>query len=340
MKQTRRYRRRRGVYVSPLLVVVVLLAAAGAAFWLLSGRGAEKPAQPGDSQQQVQPEAPGDTPPAGGGEESPSQPPANAVSAAGVACTLTELGEEALYTGELILVNNWTAYHFPEEQPLSNIYAEKTGSYYVRDTTVFLAPAAMAALNDLMDDFRAQGGSKTVNVVAGYRTAEEQQHLFDQSAERNGLAHAEKFVAKPGGSEHHTGYAVDLHIRHEDGTSEEYTGAGEYAWINKNCQDYGFVVRYDQAKAELTGIDNEPWHFRYVGIPHATKMAEEDLCLEEYVAYLKQYTFDQPLTIDCAAGTYAVWYTVGTAAYLPDSGAYTLSGNNVDGVVVTVKTGD
>ena len=140
MKQTRRYRRRRGVYVSPLLVVVVLLAAAGAAFWLLSGRGAEKPAQPGDSQQQVQPEAPVDTPPAGGG-------------------------------GELILVNNWTAYHFPEEQPLSNIYAEKTGSYYVRDTTVFLAPAAMAALNDLMDDFRAQGGSKTVNVVAGYRTA-------------------------------------------------------------------------------------------------------------------------------------------------------------------------
>lgn len=340
MKQTRRYRRKRGVYVSPLMVIVLLLAAAGVAFLLLRGCGVEEPAQPGDSQQQVLPDLPPETPAESGGADAPALPPANAVSAAGPACTLTELGEEAMYTGELILVNNWTAYRFPAEQALSNIYAEKTGSYYVRDTTVFLAPAAMAALNGMMDDFRAQGGSKTVNVVAGYRTAEDQQHLFDQSAERNGLAHAEKFVAKPGGSEHHTGYAVDLHIRHEDGTSEEYTGTGEYAWINEHCQDYGFVVRYDRAKADLTGIDNEPWHFRYVGIPHAARMAEEDLCLEEYVEELKQYTFDQPLTIRCAAGTYAVWYTPGTAAYLPDSGEYTVSGNNVDGVVVTVRTGD
>src|SRR5699024_4721472 len=67
---------------------------------------------------------------------------------------------------------------------------------------------------------------------------------------------------------------------------------GEYAWINENCQDYGWVVRYDQAKAELTGIYDEPWHFRYVGVPHATKMAGLDLCLEENIDYLKDFTFE------------------------------------------------
>ena len=54
----------------------------------------------------------------------------------GAACTQTELGENAIYTGNLILVNNWTLYRFPEEQPLACIFDGKTGSYYVRDREV------------------------------------------------------------------------------------------------------------------------------------------------------------------------------------------------------------
>ena len=258
----------------------------------------------------------------------------------GIACTLTDLGEEAIYTGELILVNNWTDYHFPEDQELVSLYEEKSDSYYIRSTELYLAPAAMEALNALLDDFAAQGGSKTINVVACYRTAEEQQHLFDQSAERSGLDHAEKYVAQPGGSEHHTALVVDLSVLNSDGTSSEYDGTGEYAWINENCQNYGWVVRYDQAKAELTGIYDEPWHFRYVGVPHATKMAELDLCLEEYIDYLKDFTFEgDHLTIDCASGRYEAWYAQGTEIYLPDDGEYTVSGNNVDGLIVTCRVG-
>ena len=148
-------------------------------------------------------------------------------TSSGAACVLTELGEEAVHTGDLILVNNWTPYRFPEEQELACIFDNKTSSYYVRDREVYLAPRALTALNAMMDDFRAQGGSRTVNVVAGHRTAEFQQHLFDQSAERNGREHAEKFVAQPGGSEHHTALAVDLSLLFEDGTSGEYLGTGE-----------------------------------------------------------------------------------------------------------------
>ena len=206
---------------------------------------------------------------------------------------------------------------------------------------VLLSPAAMEPLNRMLEDFAAQGGSKTINVVAGYRTEEYQQHLFDQSARRSGQDHAERYVAQPGGSEHHTGLAVDFSILYRDGSSEDYDGSGEYAWINENCQDYGWVVRYEAGKESLTGIWDEPWHFRYVGVPHAVEMAREGMCLEEYIDYLKGFPFEgDHLTITCGTGSYEVWYTEGTeAVYLPDSGAYSISGNNVDGVIVTVQVG-
>lgn len=323
----RRYSgRRRGVYISPLYVVLALVLAAAAIFlFFRQPEEEDAPREPQGTQtgQPVRSEEPR---------------PAKAATASGIACTLTELGEEAVHTGELILVNNQILFRFPREQDLVSIYQEKSGSYYVRDMEVLLSPVAMGPLNALLDDFLEQGGSKSVNVVAGHRTEEFQQHLFDQSAERSGLDHAKKYVAQPGGSEHHTGLVVDLSILHSDGTSGDYDGTGEYAWINENCHRYGWVVRYETGKEELTGIWDEPWHFRYVGVPHATAMAEGDLCLEEYIDELRRYPFEgEHLTVDCADGRYEIWYCQGTEAYLPDSGDYQVSGNNVDGFVVTYK---
>lgn len=261
-----------------------------------------------------------------------------AAAVSGIPCTLTQLDEDAVHTGDLILVNNKILYRFPEEQPLVSIYDGKTDSYYVRDREVELSPTALRALNRMLDDFREQGGSKTVNVVAGYRTEAFQKHLFDQSAQRNGQAHAEKYVAQPGGSEHHTGLVVDFSLFLPDGSSQDYDGAGEYAWINTYCQNYGWVVRYDGAKEDLTGIGDEPWHFRYVGVPHAVAMTVQGLCLEEYIEYLKNFPYDgQHLVVKCAEGKYEIWYCQGTAVYLPEEGEYTVSGNNVDGIVVTCK---
>ncbi len=327
----RNYRRRRGVYIGPALIAVGGLIVVLGIFLLFRALGSGEPAD-------KQPDTGTVVPPPDGGADTPK--PEHAVTESGLACTLKDLGEQSLCTGELILVNNWTLYHFPEDQELVSIYEKRSGSYYVRDMEVYLSPIAMDALNAMLDDFLEQGGSKTINVVAGYRTAEQQQHLFDQSAERNGLAHAEKYVAQPGGSEHHTGLVVDFSILYSNGTSGDYDGTGEYAWINSNCSSYGWVIRYDQDKAELTGIYDEPWHFRYVGVPHATEMARQDLCLEEYIDYLKQFTFEgEHLTIGCGEGKYEVWYAQGTEAYVPDDGEYQVSGNNVDGIIVTCKVG-
>ncbi len=328
-------RRRRRYYVSPMMIVaaIALVAAVILFFALRKPKKDPEPNQPDNTQQQQIGSQTGNEP-----QDTEPKKPLTVKTSDGVLCTLTDMGEAAIHTGELILVNNWTEYHFPEEQDLVCILEESNGAYIVRDYSVYLSPVAMDALNDMMDDFREQGGSKTVNVVAGYRTAEDQQGLYDRSAEKNGKDHADKYVAKPGGSEHHTGYVVDFSIRNADGTSSDYDGTGEYAWINENCHNYGWVVRYDQAKAELTGIYDEPWHFRYVGIPHATKMAELGLCLEEYIDYLKDYTFEgEHLMIECEDGTYEAWYAQGSKIYLPVGGSYQVSGNNVDGLIVTYK---
>ena len=335
-------RQKRGVYIGPfhLLIAGVLVVVLGVFLvrGVLSGgqdpQGGSPPrADAPDVPDGGGPDAPPDVPDGGGS-------PASLTTASGIPCSLQELGEDAIYTGDLILVNNWTAFRFPEDQEsqLVCVLDNKTGSYYVKDATVYLLPHALEALNAMMDAFRDQGGSKSVNVVAGHRTAEFQQHLFDQSVEKNGIDHANAFVAQPGGSEHHTGLVVDFSIFHADGSSEEYRGQGEYGWINGHCQEYGYVVRYEAGKESLTGISDEPWHFRYIGVPHATQAAAQGLCLEEYIDYLKQFTFEgEHLTIDCADGRYEVWYAPGTAAYVPDSGEYAVSGNNVDGVVVTCK---
>lgn len=329
MSNSYRGRRRRGL---PPIVPIALLALAGAAVFFLGQMGNRGPAgepaasPPADKPAQSQQ-----------GQQSAAPLPEHASTASGIGCTLTELGEEAMYTGNLILVNNQILYHFPQEQELVNIYEEKTSGYYVRDMEVYLSPVAMEALNRLLDAFLENGGSKTINVVAGYRDEAFQQHLFDQSTQRNGEDHAKRYVAQPGGSEHHTGLAVDLSVL-RNGVSQDYDGTGEYAWINENCQDYGWVVRYESGKEELTGIWDEPWHFRYVGAPHAAEMARQGLCLEEYTEYLRQFPFDgEHLFIQCADGAYEVWYAQGTEVYLPDGGEYEVSGNNADGVIVTCK---
>ena len=78
-------------------------------------------------------------------------------------------------------------------------------------------------------------------------------------------------VAVPGTSEHQMGLAVDI------------SGEEANAWLAEHCWEYGFILRYTEEKAEITGITNEPWHFRYVGREISMDMKDSGLCLEEYL---------------------------------------------------------
>ena len=78
-------------------------------------------------------------------------------------------------------------------------------------------------------------------------------------------------VAVPGTSEHQMGLAVDI------------SGEAANIWLAEHCWEYGFILRYTEEKAEITGITNEPWHFRYVGREISMDMKDSGLCLEEYL---------------------------------------------------------
>ena len=185
-----------------------------------------------------------------------------------------------------VLVN--AAHRWEGETPeLVSVFENKTGSYYVRDKTVTVAKEIMQPLNDMMDAFYAETGLKRVNVVSGYRTEEEQEKLFREEVAEKGEKEAEKWVNRPGYSEHHTGLAVDLSLFFaEDGSSARFDGEGDYAWFRENSWRYGFILRYTAEKQAITGISPEPWHFRYVGSDAAGKIYGHGLCLEEYLAGL------------------------------------------------------
>ena len=145
------------------------------------------------------------------------------------------------------------------------------------------------AVNAMIDMFKAAHADGVTNwqISAGYRSYRYQKKLFDQQVQEyldqgfsqaNAKSATRQTVADPGTSEHHTGLAFDITV---PGTI--FKGTKEQIWLHENCWDYGFVIRYQEDKEQITGYIAECWHIRYVGLPHSQDMRDRNLCLEEYV---------------------------------------------------------
>lgn len=148
---------------------------------------------------------------------------------------------------------------------------------------------AVEALITMLEAARADGITKW-QCSAAYRSYADQEKMLNyrinQYLKKNadwsrGRARraALKTVAEPGASEHHLGLAFDVNV---PGTSS-FAGTKQCTWLHANCWEYGFIIRYQEGKEQITGFSPEAWHIRYVGQEHAMKMWEEDLCLEEYL---------------------------------------------------------
>ena len=255
------------------------------------------------------------------------------------------VSNEDVHAGDLILVNTDTAYVEENPTEIVSIYDHKTDNYHVSGTETSLRQPAVDALNQMLDAFYVATGHQDMIVISGYRTNAQQQELYDADLAETGEQTSTR-VALPGHSEHESGYALDFSL-YTDGVQYDYDGTGEYAWINENCAHYGYVLRYAEDKQDTTGIQAEPWHYRYVGQPHATYMMENNVCLEEYLTLLKNYTADEPLSITNWDGEiYQVYYVAADASadstyiMVPPDAKYTVSGNNSDGFIVTVDTGE
>ncbi|MBQ6249165.1 MAG: M15 family metallopeptidase [Oscillospiraceae bacterium] len=241
--------------------------------------------------------------------------------------------EGDIHAGSLILVSNEHPYTFPAEVELVTTLEQNISGYMARDYSVKQEKTAFAAFDALFRAFADTTGRQDVNISSAYRSYDEQQEVYAASAAENGEAHAASYVTQPGCSEHHTGLAVDL-TRYDvrTGHSYDFTGEGEYGWIHTHGPEYGVVMRYAADKESITGIAEETWHLRYVGVPHAAYMAEHNLCLEEYLDLLRSYPVTNPLRCN---GCHIYFCPEGQLV-VPESGDYTVSGNNVDGFVVTI----
>ena len=235
--------------------------------------------------------------------------------------------------GDLVLVNPDNRYTFPDaaEKTLEciNDYRTKAedGKFYYTLVEVQyklkLQKNAIDALNAmLLKSYEVTGD--IIKISEAHRTLKAQ----------------EGRDIEPGYSDHHTGYCFA--IRDNADSSE----LDPDHWIYENCHKYGFVVRYPEGKEDITEVSKYTFCLRYVGVPHATYIYENDLCLEEYLDLLKNSYSSAAtrLTISAADGfEYDVYYVKASDAEVttidvPTSNFdYTVSGDNRGGFIVTVK---
>lgn len=126
----------------------------------------------------------------------------------------------------------------------------------------------------------AEKDGQKLLINSGYRSYQDQQEVYDTYFKLYGENYVKKYVVNPGYSEHQTGLSFDF----ASGSKNIFKESTEYEWMIKNSYKYGFCYRYLKKKENVTGIKNEPWHFRYVGKKVASIMDKEDLSLEEYYA--------------------------------------------------------
>lgn len=120
-------------------------------------------------------------------------------------------------------------------------------------------------------------------VNSSYRSYEDQETVYETYKKKN-LKKADSIAARPGHSEHQTGLAIDL-TSLEHPYEKDFKESEEYEWLKENCHKYGFILRYPIGKENITGYQNESWHFRYVGKEIAKIIYENNITLDEYHAY-------------------------------------------------------
>ncbi|GAB6108333.1 M15 family metallopeptidase [Fusibacter bizertensis] len=246
--------------------------------------------------------------------------------------TITLL-EKSIYSGDLILVNGKHPYHpeFSESTPVS---------VRVDCDSILLDRKVTVLLSNLMAEI---DGWREITAVSGWRSIQEQQELYDQSILENGIDFTVQFVAKPNHSEHHTGLAIDLGLKKTniDFIRPDFPYSGICQTFRDKAIHYGFIERYPKGKKAVTGIAHEPWHFRYIGAPHAAIINKQGLTLEEYHDFLKQFIYGKNyFTYQVGRQIIAVSYIEATTKEkltieIEDDVPYSISGNNMDGFILT-----
>ena len=255
----RRARRRRARRRWIFLFFTLLLAALLLALWKRAEEGqpisnpAQVPSQTSSSSLSSS------SPPSSSQQQMSSAPPSLPnLSIEDIASGLTSLH----YTPCLILVND----SYPLEKEPEGLVPDNTGEFYMTQET-------LTAYEKMKRD--ADGSCpEPLGIISAYRTADQQTYLYANNP----------YAAPVWKSEHQTGLSLDL--RSPDYAGEYFLVSEVGRWVEEHCWDYGFILRYPEERSDLTGIPNEPWHYRYVGLPHSLIIRQKGWVLEEYIQAL------------------------------------------------------
>jgi len=181
-----------------------------------------------------------------------------------------EVIDGATYIDGILIVNK--SYSLSEE------YQGYNGGYddFKPEVPTGLFPEVVESFNQLQSDAENEG--LNVYIASGYRSYYYQEKVYNSYCEVDAPEVVDTYSARPGYSEHQSGYAFDL-----NSIDDSFADTPEGQWVAENCYKYGFIVRFPEGKEDITGYQYESWHLRYVGVEVATYMYENNLCLEEYL---------------------------------------------------------
>lgn len=222
----------------------------------------------------------------------------------------------SINNGDLILINS-------QFELDTNKFESELAKF--KDFDIWLDKRAMRPLLEL---FNKIDSKDKILPVSGYRSSKLQREIYENSLVENGEEFTRKFVALPGHSEHETGLAIDLglNIGEIDYISPLFPYEGICQEFRILAPEYGFIERYPKDKTEITKIAHEPWHFRFVGYPHSAIITEFRLSLEEYIQVIKSFDAHNSFIYK----NYCIWFSKN-----PEKSAQRISGNNVDGFIMT-----
>ena len=149
-------------------------------------------------------------------------------------------------------------------------------SDYASEDDLQSSRIAFNAYKEMSDKASGEGYGIVIN--SAYRSYNDQVELGEYYLKWYGQSYVDKYVAKPGFSEHQTGLAYDIGSR----TTNVFANSKEYQWMKDNAYKYGFIERFTEKWENITGFRKEPWHYRYVGKDIAKYIHEHKISFEEY----------------------------------------------------------
>ncbi|MGE7770644.1 VanY-A/VanY-F/VanY-M family D-Ala-D-Ala carboxypeptidase [Viridibacillus arvi] len=236
-----------------------------------------------------------------------------------------EITKEQIYKGDLLLVNkDYPVQKDSIKSDIINLFQNKelVSGFVILDRNLRLSKEIVYKFLKVVDAAEKDGVSHFL-ISSSYRDFDEQSELYQKMGSN--------YALPAGYSEHNLGLSLDV-----GSTQMKMEKAPEGKWIEQEVWKYGFVLRYPKNKTNITGIQYEPWHIRYVGLPHSAIMHKKKLTLEEYLDFLKE---NKEISINAEGKDYMVsYYEISKSRTIdvPVNKYYDISGNNVDGVIVTV----